>query len=84
MARYAEGRSGGFWLNMRVVYIAPHVFEKFEKEDTFRHIIAHEIAHHWLRHSPGSVEEVAAMDVEADALAHKWLKPQHRKGDHHG
>lgn len=84
MERYAEERSGGgggFWLNMRVVYIAPHVFEK---EDKFRHIIAHEIAHHWLRHSPGSAEEVAAMELEADALAHEWLKPQPRKGDHHG
>ena len=40
MERYAELRpGGGSWLNMRVVYIAPHVFEKFEKEDKFRHII---------------------------------------------
>ena len=84
MERYAEGRSGGgggFWLNMRVVYIAPHVFEK---EDKLRHVIAHEIAHHWLRHSPGSSDEVDAMDAEADALAYKWLTPQTRKGDHHG
>lgn len=84
MKRYAEGRSGGgggFWLNMRVVYIAPHIFEK---EDKFRHIIAHEIAHHWLGHSPESAEEVAAMEVEAEELAHKWLKTQPRKGDHHG
>lgn len=82
--RYAEegsGGGGGFWLNMRVVYIAPHVFEN---EDKFRHIIAHEIAHHWLRHPPGSAEEVEAMELEADALAHEWLKPLPRKGDLHG
>lgn len=84
MERYAEehsGGGGGFWLNMRVVYIAPHVFEK---EDKFRHIIAHEIAHHWLQHSPGNSEEGAAMELEADSLAHEWLKPQSRKGDLHG
>ena len=84
MERYAEersGGSGGLWLNLRVVYFAPHVFEKEVK--FFRHIIAHEIAHHWLRHSPGSADAVAAMDVEADAFAHKWLNTQPRKGDHH-
>jgi hypothetical protein len=81
MKRYAEerpGGGGGSWLNMRVVYVAPHVFE--QTGDKFRHIIAHEIAHHWLRHSPGGAEDCDANDDEANALAHQWLKTLGARG----
>jgi hypothetical protein len=72
--RFAEEHpceDGGSSLNMRVVYVAPHVFDR--TEDECRHIITHEIAHHWLGHSPGTLEDSDAKEKEADECAHKWL-----------
>jgi hypothetical protein len=73
--RFAEARpceGGVSALNMRVVYVAPHVFVE-RTEDECRHIITHEIAHHWLGHSPGSPEDSVAKEEEADECAHRWL-----------
>jgi hypothetical protein len=67
---HCEG--GASALNMRVVYVAPHVFDRTDEK--WRHIITHEIAHHWLGHSPGSFEDSVAKEKEADEIAHRWLK----------
>ena len=66
---HCEG--GASALNMRVVYLAPHVYDR--PDDQWRHIITHEIAHHWLGHSPGSSEDSVAKEKEADEITHRWL-----------
>ena len=58
------------WI-IRIVYIPPDVFDQHETEQ-YR-VIAHEIAHHWLRHR-GAVptEEFKEREREVETLIRQW------------
>ncbi len=70
--RVIENRDGEPWWVFRIIYIAPDVFEQPRAEQ--QRVIAHEIAHHWLRHvgpAPASGEYEKRED-EVDRLVRKW------------
>jgi hypothetical protein len=66
-----ETRGEGFW-NIRIVYIAPHVFE--EQPDEQYRVIAREVARHLLKHD-GPLSEGEAFDKrdrDIDELLKTW------------
>lgn len=55
----------------RIVYIAARVFEESEAEQ--RRVIAHEIAHHWLRHKhPVGGDEYERREREVEPQIAAW------------
>ena len=62
---------GGRWWLLRIVYIAPKVFEQPLAEQ--RRVIAHEIAHHWLKHIGGAPkEEYEKREYDVEELVREW------------
>lgn len=58
---------------LRIIYIAPEVFEQ-QPENEQKRIIAHEIAHHWLRHDGPAVgeDQFNQRERQVEALVHEW------------
>ena len=69
---YMGGPEPRFPVVLRLVYIAPHVFDESEAEQ--QRAIAHEIAHQWLNHiGPATAgEHYQAREAEVEAELAKW------------
>lgn len=67
-----EERDGEPYWVFRIIYIAPDVFEQPRAEQ--QRVIAHEIAHHWLRHEGAAIAggEFEKREDDAEKLVREW------------
>lgn len=60
------------WCELKIAYIAPHIFDAPTSEQT--RVIAHEVAHHWLRHTgpANGSREYDRRENEVEELLMSW------------